>query len=124
MGYNPESYYLEIPKEDRNLTPLWRKGNCVPMMGTCKYCHCSQKHNILSHPKYNSFISYNTLILSVGNKLSALKIHVKCKMFPINIHTAYVDLAGFGQPAQTRGLCCTCEQGWLAVHHATGRTPA
>ena len=59
------------------------------MMGTCKYCHCSQKHDISSQPKYNSFISY----YPVGNKLSALKIHVKCKMFPINIHTAYVDLA-------------------------------
>ena len=33
MGYNLENHYLHIPKEVRNLTPLWRKGNCVPMMG-------------------------------------------------------------------------------------------
>ena len=33
MSHDPENEYLHIPKEERHLPSVWKKGNCLPMMG-------------------------------------------------------------------------------------------
>ena len=37
IGYHPETEFLHIPKEEKYLSPLWTKGNCLPMMGKYIY---------------------------------------------------------------------------------------
>lgn len=43
MGFNLERDYLHIPQENRHLSPLWTRGNCVPMMGTHYFMNLSQE---------------------------------------------------------------------------------
>ena len=38
MSHNPENEYLHIPTEERYLPSVWKKGNCLPMMGGYS-CH-------------------------------------------------------------------------------------
>ncbi|XP_053385263.1 uncharacterized protein LOC123537501 isoform X2 [Mercenaria mercenaria] len=57
MGFNPEHDFLHIPRENRHLSPLWRRGNCVPMMGTHYFMNLSQ--NLPCEKIYPLFLMYD-----------------------------------------------------------------
>ncbi|XP_052243740.1 uncharacterized protein LOC127853338 [Dreissena polymorpha] len=42
LGYNPENDFLHIPQDSSQLSPLWRKGNCRPQMGTLYFMNMSR----------------------------------------------------------------------------------
>ncbi|WAR01870.1 hypothetical protein MAR_008428 [Mya arenaria] len=33
MGFNPARHFLSVPLHDRDLSPLWVRGSCLPQMG-------------------------------------------------------------------------------------------
>ncbi|XP_052798799.1 uncharacterized protein LOC128230514 [Mya arenaria] len=43
MGYDPEDDFYHIPRDATQLSPLWRKGNCRPQMGTLYFMNMSNQ---------------------------------------------------------------------------------
>ncbi|XP_052797996.1 uncharacterized protein LOC128230050 [Mya arenaria] len=57
MGFNPARHFLSVPLHDRDLSPLWVRGSCLPQMGTHYFSNLSRA--LPCEKLYPLFLMYN-----------------------------------------------------------------